>query len=90
MHYHIILTELCNSECRYCYKKSLEEFDNKLGEKFEFDFSSPEKSQVNVKKLKEFLKKDKNLPCNLPIFGKRNTGRTRGNLFLKHIVCVLN
>jgi len=60
MHYHIILTELCNSQCRYCYEKSLKEFDNGLDKKFKFDFSSPEKSEINVKKLKEFLQKDQN------------------------------
>ncbi|VVB78378.1 Radical SAM superfamily protein [uncultured archaeon] len=60
MHYHILLSETCNSECRYCYKKSLEEFDNGLDKKFKFDFSSPEDSIVDVKKLKKFLEKDKN------------------------------
>jgi uncharacterized protein len=60
MHYHILLTELCDSECRYCYKKSFEDFDNDLNKKFDFDLSSPEKSEVDIKKLKEFLKKDKN------------------------------
>ena len=28
MHYQIILTEKCNSQCKYCYKKSLQEFKN--------------------------------------------------------------
>lgn len=60
MHYHIVLTELCNSQCRYCYKKSTEEFDNGLDKKFKFDFSVPYKSQVDINKLKEFLSKDKN------------------------------
>ncbi|MDD5193070.1 MAG: TIGR04084 family radical SAM/SPASM domain-containing protein [Candidatus Nanoarchaeia archaeon] len=59
MHYHIILTETCNSECNYCYKKSMEEFDNGLDKKFKFDFSAPEKSEVSVKKLKKFLEKDR-------------------------------
>lgn len=58
MFYHILLTETCNSQCRYCYKKSFEEFDNQLGEKFEFDFNSPEKSQVSIEKLRKFIKKD--------------------------------
>lgn len=60
MHYHILLTELCNSQCRYCYKKSMceEEFDSKLKKKFEFDFSSPATSEVDVKKLRRFLGKD--------------------------------
>jgi len=60
MHYHIIMTELCNSQCRYCYEKSMREFDNKLEEKFKFDFSAPDVSQVSEDRLKNFLSKDKN------------------------------
>lgn len=37
----------------------MKEFGEKLKKKFKFDFSSPAKSQVDVKKLKEFLEKDK-------------------------------
>jgi len=59
MHYHILLTELCNSQCKYCYEKSFKEFDNQLDKKFKFDFSEPTQSTVDVKKLKEFLAKDK-------------------------------
>lgn len=58
MHYHILLTETCNSQCRYCYQKSLKEFDNGLAGKFRFDFNSPEKFSPNVEKLKEFIAKD--------------------------------
>lgn len=58
MYFHIILTEKCNSKCKYCYEKSLKEFDNSLNSKFEFDFNSPADSKVNSKKLKKFLKKD--------------------------------
>lgn len=53
------MTERCNSECRYCYKKSLNEFDNELEKKFEFDFSAPCNFNVNIKKLKRFLERDK-------------------------------
>lgn len=60
MHYHLLLTELCNSKCRYCYEKSLKEFDNQLDKKFKFDFKSPSKTQINVRNLKKFLSKDKN------------------------------
>ena len=38
MHYHILLTELCNSKCRYCYEKSLKEFDNELDKKSDFEY----------------------------------------------------
>ncbi len=59
MHYHLLLTESCNSNCRYCYEKSLTEFDNGLDKKFKFDFSSPEKLEIAIEKLKKFLEKDK-------------------------------
>jgi len=59
MYYHIVLTEECNSRCRYCYGKSEKEFGNKLNEKFHFDFSSPCLSDLNVNILKKFIKKDK-------------------------------
>ena len=58
MYFHIILTERCNSQCRYCYGKSMQEFDNSLENKFEFDFSAPCDSEINIGKLKEFLEKD--------------------------------
>lgn len=60
MHYHIILTERCNMRCRYCYQKSLEEFDNGLEKKFKFDFLEPESSEVKMEELKSFLEKDEN------------------------------
>lgn len=59
MHYHIILTEDCNLRCRYCYGKSMEEFENGLEEKFKFDFNEPCVSQVKINELKSFLEKDK-------------------------------
>jgi len=37
----------------------MQEFDNDLGKKFKFDFSSPESFQVDLKKLKKFIDKDK-------------------------------
>jgi uncharacterized protein len=54
MHYHIILTERCNSRCRYCYEKSMAEFDNGLEKKWDFD-ETPVDSSVDVEKLKKFL-----------------------------------
>lgn len=57
MHYHIILTEKCNSKCKYCYEKSMNEFENGLEKKWKFDFHSPCNSEVSVEKLKKLLKK---------------------------------
>jgi putative peptide-modifying radical SAM enzyme len=59
MYYHIILSEACNSRCRYCYEKSEREFGKELDKKFHFDFSSPCMSDINVNVLKKFIKKDK-------------------------------
>ena len=55
MYYHIILTERCNSNCKYCYKKSMEEFDNGLQDKFEFDFQIPSDLKVEGAKIARFL-----------------------------------
>lgn len=55
MHYHIVLTEKCNSRCKYCYEKSMKEFDNSLSKKWEFDYNVPSESQVEAKKIAEFL-----------------------------------
>ncbi len=61
MHYHIILTEYCNSQCKYCYEKSMKEFDNGLDKKFKFDFSEKEKFDLDLlKDLRNFIQKDKN------------------------------
>ena len=53
------MTEKCNSQCRYCYEKSMKEFDNGLGEKFKFEFDVPCMSEVDSKKLKKFISQDK-------------------------------
>jgi len=59
MYWHILLTEKCNSECKYCYEKSMKEFDNGLDKKFKFDFSEPCSSEINLDKLKKFISQDK-------------------------------
>lgn len=61
MHYHIILTERCNSKCKYCYEKSMNEFENGLEKRWHFDLDAPVDSKVSVEKLKKFLKKDDTL-----------------------------
>jgi uncharacterized protein len=58
MYWHLILTEKCNSNCRYCYEKSMEEFENGLQNKWDFELDVPCDSQVDVSKLKNFLDKD--------------------------------
>jgi len=55
MHYHIILTERCNSKCTYCYEKSMKEFENGLEKKWQFE-EVPFNSEVKIQDLKKFLK----------------------------------
>lgn len=38
----------------------MKEFDNQINKKFKFDFSAPESTKVDIKKLRNFLEKDKN------------------------------
>ncbi|MFA5174249.1 MAG: TIGR04084 family radical SAM/SPASM domain-containing protein [Candidatus Pacearchaeota archaeon] len=59
MHYHLILTELCNSNCKYCYEKSMREAELGIKSNFEFEMN-PAVSEVDINKLKEFLERDKN------------------------------
>lgn len=56
MYYHIILTEKCNSRCKYCYQKSMQEFDNGLKDKFEFDYTASCDSEVKGVDVAGFLK----------------------------------
>ncbi len=60
MHYHILLTDCCDSECRYCYQKSMKDVDDYLSKRFTCDFSAPSHSEVEVNVLKAFLQKDEN------------------------------
>ena len=53
MHYHIILTEKCNSRCKYCYEKSMNEFENGLEKKWSFD-DTPVDSSVSFESLQKF------------------------------------
>jgi len=59
MYFHIITSIDCNSECRYCYRKSCEDFGNDLNETFKFDFSMPPRIRYSVEQLKGFLARSK-------------------------------
>lgn len=56
MHYHIILTERCNLRCSYCYEKSMQEFENGLEEKWNYDMETPVDSEVSIERLKKLVK----------------------------------
>ncbi|MEM4625242.1 MAG: TIGR04084 family radical SAM/SPASM domain-containing protein [Candidatus Pacearchaeota archaeon] len=57
MHYHLIMTHLCNSKCSYCFSKSIVE-ENDLNKKFRFNFSSPSSFKVDLLQLKKFIESD--------------------------------
>jgi len=61
MHYHIILTERCNLRCKYCYEKSMQEFENGLEKRWDYDMETPIDSEVPIEKLKNFLKPEDTL-----------------------------
>ena len=61
MHYHIILTERCNLKCKYCYEKSMQEFENGLEKKWDYDSDVPINSEVSIESLKKFLSKEDTL-----------------------------
>jgi uncharacterized protein len=46
--------------CKYCYDKSMEEFDNGLEEKWEYE-DAPVESEVSIEKLQKLLKKEDTL-----------------------------
>lgn len=60
MYWHIILTERCNSKCKYCYEKSMNEFENGLEKKWKFDFNVPCDTEIDLEKLKKFILQDEN------------------------------
>jgi len=57
MYFHIITTINCNSECRYCYKKSCNDFGNNLEKKWKFEIV-PEKIAYSIDELKDFLNRN--------------------------------
>ncbi|MDD4878375.1 MAG: TIGR04084 family radical SAM/SPASM domain-containing protein [Candidatus Nanoarchaeia archaeon] len=59
MYFHIITSIDCNSECRYCYKKSCDDFGNDLNKTFKFDFSMPARIKYSIEQLKQFLARSK-------------------------------
>jgi len=58
MHYHLILTTKCNSQCIYCYEKSMNDFGSDTKKEIKMDLSAPERSEVDIKSLKNFIEKD--------------------------------
>lgn len=70
MYFHVMLGTECNSQCRYCYDKSCNDFGNDLSKRFKIDFSMPPTIQYDIKDLKHFIEKgDKNNKHVLTFYG---------------------
>ncbi|UCF45026.1 MAG: TIGR04084 family radical SAM/SPASM domain-containing protein [Candidatus Bathyarchaeota archaeon] len=66
MFFHVVLTTKCNSQCRYCFGESLEDFDEDFAD-FDVNYSLPKKINYDFALLAEFCSKDPN--CALTFYG---------------------
>ena len=66
MFFHIILTNECNLQCRYCFGESLDDFDEDFGG-IEVDYDLPKKIGYDVDALDKFCRKDPD--CVLTFYG---------------------
>ena len=94
MHFHIILTEICNLKCKYCYEKSMNEFDNGLDKKWDYDLDAPWDSVVDIEKIKNtFMIIDESskklLEQALSVKFKNNISHKNGIIMRKTIVTIV-
>ena len=66
MFFHVILTNACNLQCRYCYGEALEDIDADFPS-FEVDYSLPKKISYDVDMLNSFCRQDHD--CVLSFYG---------------------
>jgi putative peptide-modifying radical SAM enzyme len=66
MFFHLILTNECNLQCRYCYGEALEDVDTDFSG-LEVDYSLPRKISYDIDELKEFCSRDSG--CILSFYG---------------------
>ena len=66
MFFHVILTNACNLQCRYCYGEALEDVDADFPS-FEVDYSLPKKISYDVDLLNSFCRQDHD--CVLSFYG---------------------
>ena len=66
MFFHVILTNACNLQCRYCFGEALEDVDADFSD-FEVDYSLPKKISYDVNLLDRFCRRDSN--CVLIFYG---------------------
>ncbi len=67
MFFHIVLTNQCNLQCRYCFGESMDDFDETFGDDIEVDYELPRNINYNLKLLERFCQKDAD--CVLTFYG---------------------
>jgi len=66
MFFHIIVTNECNSQCRYCYGEALEDTGDDFAN-FGIDYSLPKKISYDIRLLERFCQQDSD--CILTFYG---------------------
>jgi len=57
MFFHVVLTNECNLQCRYCFGETLEDFDEDYAD-FDVDYALPRKANCDFALLTKFCSKD--------------------------------
>ncbi len=67
MFFHVIVTNECNLQCRYCFGESMDDFDEDFGDDIEVEYDLPKKISYNIDVLDSFCRKDPE--CVLTFYG---------------------
>jgi putative peptide-modifying radical SAM enzyme len=93
MFFHIIVTNECNSECRYCFGEALEDTDSDFGG-FQVDYSLPRKISYNIDVLAKFCESDSHCVLTFyggePLLGINDIKHIMDNVQAKHFMIQTN
>ena len=67
MFFHVIVTNECNLQCRYCFGESVDDFDEDFGDGIEVEYDLPKKISYSLDALNAFCRKDPD--CVLTFYG---------------------
>jgi uncharacterized protein len=93
MFFHVILTNACNLQCRYCFGEALEDIGTDFSD-FEVDYSLPKEINYEIDLLDKFCKRDPD--CVLTFYGGEpllcvdEIKRIMDNVKAKHFIIQTN
>ena len=93
MFFHVILTNACNLQCRYCFGEALEDMNSDFSD-FEVDYSLPKKISYDIDSLDRFCRQDHD--CVLIFYGGEpllcvdEIKRIMDNVKAKHFIIQTN